>query len=752
MRTTAFARRRRGGGARVLRHGKTRSSSTPLLHHGTDAFERQARATAERFGAGVERPLRQPLPAPAATPPLPASVGTPLPQVLREPLEQRLDADFSAVRLHRDVPAGAAARARHTNAFAAGAHVYMDPAAPTPLSADGQQLLVHELTHVLQQTGRRAADGRLAAHDLRGPGPVQRNHDWTRPTATRAEADLALVRNAHYRALEQVDEATRERFVVFTDARAGRLGFRLRMPGEAPEVALAAEVLGPEFDAAALGLPERGFLYDVLAMSGQHEAAWRLLRRDSRIPSVGISRPMTDYVSARPGIRRWVARRWQNYAWIRNRWREDMHPRNVAFLLEAGHPAPAIAAVAGRVRDITAAQRDVNRLDYNDGMAIAYAELHEFDRQLVRGFERLRRRAQAEPSALFAQRERVYAEGVRFIVRDVRRDWPEFLGLLAPQLDALDSLAQRVSATMVEVLRVYRERQPLLATATLAGGVREVQASSELAFASREGRLGSHPALQVLQEAFVASAANLYGVSSTGALTAPSIEEVAAHAQTLSQALDTAFATGLRPAFAAALRATASRPTSEVHARPVAFALLMNFVRRYQWLIQPLRHAERDSNTRGIARLRSARALDAYSRALGWGALGRVTERVLTARAPAELQLALAADWRHDRAGSTPARFVEEMPQGVTELRPLSAQDIVDLAGLLQRVELRNNLTRLLDAEEGRLVRGRGDVRARAREGGRTHPASGRGVTLRSPALTAGLRRYIAPSFESTLR
>jgi hypothetical protein len=63
-------------------------------------------------------------------------------------------ADFSAVRIHADPAAAAAARAVRARAFTFGSHIVFGADEYRPASADGRQLLAHELAHVTQQAWR----------------------------------------------------------------------------------------------------------------------------------------------------------------------------------------------------------------------------------------------------------------------------------------------------------------------------------------------------------------------------------------------------------------------------------------------------------------------------------------------------------------------------------------------------------------------------------------------------------------------
>ena len=149
-----------------------------------DSFERQADCVASAWssvnrqpfseGAGEKPLLSGLLSAPAAQYDLANSAAEVLPSQLKATMETSLNADLSAVRIHRDSAAYKAAESVNARAFVAGSHVYFGEGMFQPNSIAGKELLVHEITHVLQQTGRKRIDGRIEARSIRGQGEIQR--------------------------------------------------------------------------------------------------------------------------------------------------------------------------------------------------------------------------------------------------------------------------------------------------------------------------------------------------------------------------------------------------------------------------------------------------------------------------------------------------------------------------------------------------------------------------------------------------
>lgn len=79
--------------------------------------------------------------------------GASLDAVTRATMERRFNHDFSRVRVH---PGGSASRSAGVigaHAYTVGEHIVFSDRAYAPDTTEGQRLLAHELTHVVQQTG-----------------------------------------------------------------------------------------------------------------------------------------------------------------------------------------------------------------------------------------------------------------------------------------------------------------------------------------------------------------------------------------------------------------------------------------------------------------------------------------------------------------------------------------------------------------------------------------------------------------------
>ena len=72
-------------------------------------------------------------------------------------MEGAFGADFSQVRIHDDANAGALSESLQAHAFTTGTDVFFRKGGYDPSSSGGQELLAHELTHVVQQQGATAS-------------------------------------------------------------------------------------------------------------------------------------------------------------------------------------------------------------------------------------------------------------------------------------------------------------------------------------------------------------------------------------------------------------------------------------------------------------------------------------------------------------------------------------------------------------------------------------------------------------------
>jgi hypothetical protein len=116
--------------------------------------------------------------------------GMALPGPLRALMESRFGTSFQRVRVHVGEAGAALARSVRARAFTVGRHIFFAPGRFQPHTEQGQRLVAHELTHVMQQRGglhsvqrevdavappepkNRAAAERQAKEDAASPGAI----------------------------------------------------------------------------------------------------------------------------------------------------------------------------------------------------------------------------------------------------------------------------------------------------------------------------------------------------------------------------------------------------------------------------------------------------------------------------------------------------------------------------------------------------------------------------------------------------
>jgi hypothetical protein len=115
----------------------------------TEEEELQMKPMVQRLSDGDEM---------AASPDLEASIqqakgsGQPLSDTIRKPMEQAFGADFSGVKIHADAKSDELNQSIQAKAFTTGTDIFFRQGAYNPGSLGGQELIAHELTHVVQQS------------------------------------------------------------------------------------------------------------------------------------------------------------------------------------------------------------------------------------------------------------------------------------------------------------------------------------------------------------------------------------------------------------------------------------------------------------------------------------------------------------------------------------------------------------------------------------------------------------------------
>jgi hypothetical protein len=87
--------------------------------------------------------------------------GSSLPKELQTEVGRKLGHDFSNVRLHTDEKADKLSRTINARAFTIGSDIYFKGGVFAPSTREGRETLIHELTHVVQQSRSSASSGKL---------------------------------------------------------------------------------------------------------------------------------------------------------------------------------------------------------------------------------------------------------------------------------------------------------------------------------------------------------------------------------------------------------------------------------------------------------------------------------------------------------------------------------------------------------------------------------------------------------------
>jgi hypothetical protein len=118
--------------------------------------------------------------------------GDPLVESIRAPMEQAFGADFSGVKVHTDERSNQLNQSIQARAFTTGHDIFFRQGEYNPGSRSGQELIAHELTHVLQQNGgsgqptmhmqaKSVHAGSVLEHKTDGLGlKAARNATWQR--------------------------------------------------------------------------------------------------------------------------------------------------------------------------------------------------------------------------------------------------------------------------------------------------------------------------------------------------------------------------------------------------------------------------------------------------------------------------------------------------------------------------------------------------------------------------------------------
>ena len=137
--------------------------------------------------------------------------GSPLPDEIRQKMEQQFGKDFSRVVIHTDMQSDELCKELNARAFAIGNDIYFATGEFNPDSERGQELLAHELTHVVQQNGKVSrkskADGGAGTYTKGSGVIVFDNITVPSPHAAFYQSKVPLIR---HRAFSQDNRTTKQ--------------------------------------------------------------------------------------------------------------------------------------------------------------------------------------------------------------------------------------------------------------------------------------------------------------------------------------------------------------------------------------------------------------------------------------------------------------------------------------------------------------------------------------------------------------
>jgi Domain of unknown function (DUF4157)/Bacterial toxin 4 len=130
--------------------------------------------------------------------------GSSLPAPVREQMESSIGADFSGVKIHTGGPAVQMSQDLNAQAFTHGSDIYFNEGKYNPSTTDGQHLLAHELTHVVQQnSGLQTKRIQRAPGDddfvlIETTGDTEENIGISLESAPQVQKFLVLIGNKLY--------------------------------------------------------------------------------------------------------------------------------------------------------------------------------------------------------------------------------------------------------------------------------------------------------------------------------------------------------------------------------------------------------------------------------------------------------------------------------------------------------------------------------------------------------------------------
>jgi hypothetical protein len=149
------------------------------------------------------------------------SQGQPLDPQARAFMEPRFGLDFSQVRIHADAAASRSAKEINARAYTAGNNLVFASGQFSAQSPDGQILLAHELTHVVQQGGEAHVIQRAPANYPSNKPPSVQSGQKSDPVSNKSVPQLSS--DDWIWVLETIRRNSPEEFVKILAANEGRI-------------------------------------------------------------------------------------------------------------------------------------------------------------------------------------------------------------------------------------------------------------------------------------------------------------------------------------------------------------------------------------------------------------------------------------------------------------------------------------------------------------------------------------------------
>jgi hypothetical protein len=665
-----------------------------------DAFERQADELAQRIVYGETNVAHRVTRTRAAHFHLPGNQGRPLAPTVRQEMEKAFGADLGAVRIHTGAAATEAARENAAEAFASGRDIYFRDGRFHPETEAGRRLLAHELTHVLQQTGRTGTDGRLHANAVFGPGEVQ---CFPPQGTTPADAfDLLVSRYNNRATATDLHDTMEEVRTMIGSALAPN------QPQSARPLADAVRTFQTRTGIA------RGFVVDCLKVMGFNQAAFQLLDADPRYEiQVGTAQlSFLQFLNSPPRGAAWIGDALRLPA-FRTFWPNAIVRSYRDFFLQPHSPPPPENAEL-RDRFNTEWQRR-NDLDTSSELVphervlLAWSLLHDIDVERVQACSDAHSQNGATTTRITATEVRArllrqLRDRQQAIIDDEHE--PAFRRLIAERLVAM---AGEVLPLLEGAVSDYRAWADLFSRAS------DVEL---LAPASRFPHSPlTAPLIQSLHTALVAQATNVLTLDApTG--TEPTFPTAAAYSDRLQAFRDaleqsTPAARGRRAAAALftqldAAWLAAARARQPNRDTVAGLGLLSMVLDRVVQLTLSYDRSTDEATPHfpdelAAHRIRMARALAWVARWMQWDDLLALCRPALTADSLGQVQLWLLSDWEPDAPQPIDALaddFGENLNRPVIENTPLTIRHLVTWFHLDYNTRLRAVLRELVEPED----------------------------------------------------